>query len=101
MRRHFCPYDIVEWDESFSPHRLSEMEAEFGEGPFRVVGVHICTDEVRSASPNTHPEIITFEDSNKRREQLSGDWFRKLPSPSAGNLMRRLGAFVRQLLSST
>jgi hypothetical protein len=65
--------DSVTWDTVTCADRVVEFAAEHGDGPFRVVGVRLLTKDELTERPDAHPEMVTIEVANARRQDVSGE----------------------------
>ena len=73
VKDRICVRDTVVWNEAAYP-----MKKRYGDGPFRVVAIHLSPDELLDASaPGTFTIEFYKEDSGYDRADIAGVWFKK------------------------
>lgn len=64
--------ETVVWDREIYPSILPDMVKRYGDGPFRVVGLRLWTND--SGKPSVAPYMITLEVPGGTEVNLAGEW---------------------------
>ncbi len=65
--------EMVVWDREIYPSILPDMVQKYGDGPFKVVGLRLWTND--SGRPSVAPYMVTIEIPDGTRQDLAGEWF--------------------------
>lgn len=72
--KYFSLTDQVIWRTDQMPVLAKQMEEKYGEGPFRIVGLHL----LHNPSTRIYPVAVTIEFADKNRQSFAGQWFKKV-----------------------
>jgi hypothetical protein len=65
--------ELLVWDREIYPSILPDMVQKYGEGPFKVVGLNLWTND--SGVSSIAPYRVTVEVTGGTKQEMAGEWF--------------------------